>query len=337
MPTIKDVAKLAGVSATTAKRALREPEKLSPATLERVRKAIQTLDYVPDERAVALRRGSNRSIGLILGSIIEPFFASMMRVISHTLHQQSYTVLVADSEYESARELEILKLFRSHRVSGLIIRSGYGCPNIDYLKRMRRQGTQIVVIDYHYPDSPFSWVMLDNPGCVREGVRYLYDLGHRRIASIGVYDPAINPEERSQTFPLAMQALGLSVPDEYRRIIRLNEEDAYRLTRDLMRLPTPPTALFAFTGSSTQGAYRALQDLGLRVPEDVSLLGFDDYTWTRLVRPQIDVFAQPVEDMGRLAARLIVSEIEQGGQAPVTHAVFPGELLKQGSCAAPRG
>jgi LacI family transcriptional regulator len=336
MPTINDVASLAGVSATTAKRVLREPERVAPATLERVRKAIDELHYVPDERAGALRRGRNRSVGLMLASVVEPFFASLMRVVSHTLRQHGYTVLVADSEYESELELQTLKLFHGNRVSGLIIRPGYGSPNLDYLLRMRDHGTHIVEIDYHYPDSPFSWVMLDNPRCIREGVRYLHDLGHRRIAALGSYDPIINPEGRSRTFPQAMQELGLEVPDEYRRVIRLTEDDAYRLTHDLMRLDNPPTALFGLNGSSTLGAFRALQELGLRIPQDVSLLSFDDYTWMQVVRPQIDVFAQPVDDMGRLAARLVVSEVEQGGEPQIKHNVFPGELLKRGSCAAPR-
>lgn len=337
MPTINDVAALAGVSATTAKRVLREPERVAPATLERVRKAIDELHYVPDERAGALRRGRNRSVGLILASVVEPFFASLMRVVSHTLRQHGYTALVAESEYESELELQSLKLFHGNRVSGLIIRPGYGSPNLDYLLRMRDHGTHIVEIDYHYPDSPFSWIMLDNPRCIREGVRYLHDLGHRRIAALGSYDPIINPEDRSRTFPQAMQELGLEVPDEYRRVIRLTENDAYRLTHDLMRLDNPPTALFGLNGSSTLGAFLALQELGLRIPHDVSLLSFDDYTWMQVVRPQIDVFAQPVDDMGRLAARLVVSEVEQGGEPQIKHNVFPGELLKRGSCAAPRG
>lgn len=337
MTTINDVAALAGVSPTTAKRVLREPERVAPATLERVRKAIEELHYVPDERAGALRRGRNRSVGLILASIVEPFFASLMRVISHTMRQEGYTVLVAETEYQCELELQSLKQFYGNRVSGLIIRPGYGTPNLDYLRRMRDHGTHIVEIDYHYAGSPFSWVMLDNPRCIREGVRYLYELGHRRIATLGCYDPVINPEERSYTFPLAMRELGLEVPEEYRRVIRLTEEEAYRVTRDLMRLDNPPTALFGLNGTSSLGAFRALQELGLRIPDDVSLLSFDDYTWMQVVRPQIDVFAQPVDDMGRLAARLVVSEVTQGWRPEVTRSVFPGELLKRGSCAPPHG
>lgn len=336
MPTINDVAKLAGVSATTAKRALRDPDRLASATLQRVRKAIEELHYEPDERAGSLRRGRNQTVGVLLGSIVEPFFASLARVIAYTLRQHGHTALVADSEYKAELELQSLKQFHGHRVSGLIIRPGYGRSNLDYLLRMHEHGTYIVEIDYHYPNSPFSRVMLDNARCIRKGVRYLHGLGHRRIASLGSYDPVINPEDRSYTFPIAMYEVGLDVPEAYRRVIALTEDEAYQLTHDLMRLDKPPTALFGLNGTGTEGAFRALRELGLRIPQDVSLLGFDDYTWTRLVNPPIDVITQPVDEMGRLAARLVLSAVGQDSEPEARHCIFPGELLVRGSCAAPQ-
>lgn len=336
MATINDVAALAGVSPTTAKRALRDPERLAPGTLQRVLQAVESLQYEPDQRAGALRGGRNQTVGLLLGSIVEPFFASLARVIGDTLRQDDYTVLIADSEYNSELELRSLKQFLGHRVSGLIIRPGYGRSNLDYLKRMQNHGTYVVEIDHRMPDSPFSSIMLDNLNCIREGVRYLHDLGHRRIAALGTYDALVHPENRSFAFPIAMQEVGLAVLDEYRRLISLTEDEAYEFTRDLMRLEQRPTAVFALNGTGTEGAFRAISELGLRIPDDVSLLGFDNYTWTRLVNPQIDVIAQPTEDMGRLAAEWVIEAVSGHGPNEVRQRQFPGELLKRGSCAPPR-
>lgn len=335
MPTINDVARLAGVSPTTAKRALSDPGRLHPATLERVQKAIEALQYEPDQTAGALRRGRNKAIGLVVGSIVEPFFAQIARSIGESVRLLGYSLMIADNNYKTDLELEALRQMSGNRVSGLIIRQGYGKPNLEYLLRMQARGTFILDVDHHPEISPFSYVMLDNRRCMTEGVRYLAGLGHRRIAALGAYDPVIHPEGRSRAFPEAMRELGLPVPPEYRRVISLNEREAYDLTLYLMGLPERPTALFAYNGTGAIGAFRALRELGLEVGRDVSLLGFDNYTWTGLVQPAIDVFEQPVEDMGRAAARVALAAIEEGSPLEPVRLVFPGRLLKRGSCAPP--
>lgn len=333
MVTINDVAERAGVSPSTAKRAIRTPEKLAPSTLERVQQAIDELHYEPDKLASALRSGHSKTVGLIVGSIVEPFFAQLTRTIGKEVRKRGYTLLVADSEYDSQNELEQLKEFSGNRVGGLIIRSGYGKPNVDYLKRLQARGTTVVEIDYLYPDSPFSYVMLDNEACVKKGVDYLVSLGHERIAALGTYDEAVLPDERSAAFPEAISAAGLSVSNAYARVIAPTPEEAYGLTRALMRLEHPPSALFAMTGSMAIGAFRALREVGLRIPQDVSLLSFDNYPWTSLVDPPIDVIEQPVEAMAEAAVRLVFEGIN--GNKKVTRRRFAGKLIKRGSCAPP--
>lgn len=335
MPNILDVAKRAGVAPTTANRAIHEPHLLKPETLERVRKAIQELGYEPDRVAGSLRRGRTQTIGLMVGNIMEPFFASLVRTVAHAVQGLGYALLVTDNEYDAKLELANLRVLYGHRVSGLIIRSGYGASNLDYLKRMQERGTYVLEIDYFYPDSPFSHVMLDNESCVFEGVRYLHALGHRRIATLGSYDPIHHPEERSRAFPKALQAVGLPLIEEYQRVIRLTEPEAYRLTLELMRLPNPPTAIFSLNGTEAAGAFRALNELGLRIPQDISLLTFDNYSWTSLVTPPLDVIEQPVEEMGYAAVEIVLDAIENRTLDKVVRRRFPGKLIRRGSCAPP--
>lgn len=191
----------------------------------------------------------------------------------------------------------------------------------------------VVEFDYTAPNSPYPYVMLDNPAAVHDAVAYLHGLGHRRIAALGTYHPSIHPEERSRAFPEAMNALGLTVPPEYQRVTLLTEDTAYRLTHDLMSLPTPPTALIALAGTQAVGAYRALRERGLHIPGDVSLLTFDNYPWTALVEPPITVIEQPVEAMAEATALKIIAALEGGSAGEGV--VFPGRLIERGSCGPP--
>jgi len=336
---IIDVAKRAGVSPTTAKRAIREPHRLAPQTLANVRRAIAELEYEPDETAGALRRGRSLSIGLVVGDILEPFFSMLTRTIGEEVRAQGYVLVVAESMYDVNLELANLKMFRSQRVSGLILRSSYGRDNYAYLQRMREHGTSIVEIDYVHEGSPFSHVMLDNAGAVREGLRFLSDLGHRRIAPVSMQDTPQHREERAAFFVQGMDAMGLALPAAYlprtfRRHAGLTAEHAYELTLHLMNLPEPPTALFALTGTTAVGALRALNELALVMPRDVSLLMFDNYRWTRITSPPLDVLEQPAEAMARAAANILLEGIESP-KAPVTQQRFPARLVVRGSSGPP--
>ena len=334
MANITDVARRAGVSPTTAKRAIRSPELLAPHTLLKVQRAVTELGYEPDQVAATLRRGQSHTVGLIVGSIVEPFFAGLIRAVGKSLRYEGYTLLVADNEYDATNELEQLRAFVGLRLAGLILRPGYGTPNLEYLCRMQARGTAVVEVDHLSPESPFSHVMLDNEGCVRAGVSYLASLGHKRIASLGTFHKTILPDERTLAFPKVMKELGLSLPSEYQRVIYPTPHDAYLLTNELMQLPEPPTALFSTTGNLALGAFRALKELGLRIPHDVSLLSFDNYPWTQVVDPAVDVIEQPVEAMGAAAARQVVREIRNPGRPP-ERLRLSGALIRRGSCSRP--
>ncbi|WP_084045806.1 LacI family DNA-binding transcriptional regulator [Deinococcus hopiensis] len=345
MSTIQDVARLAGVSPTTAKRALREPDKLTPETLARVRTAIEQLHYETDQRAGSLRGGQSNTIGLVVGSVVETFFAQFARTCSRVLAGEGYTLIISENEYSAAYELTELRRLYGQRVAGIILRPGYGHESREYLARLTERGVNIVEYDYLPPHSSHPAVKLDNVGAMRGAVTHLHALGHRRIAALGTYDPVILPEERSRAFPEIMNALGLVVPSEYRRVATVNEDTAYALTHELLALPTPPTALIALTGTQAIGAYRAIRERGLRIPDDLSLVTFDNYSWTALVDPPITVVEQPVEAMAtataqRMLALLRRAELRDAEGSPTPEPprveVFPARLIVRGSTAAPR-
>lgn len=332
---IQDVARLAGVSPTTAKRALREPDKLTPETLARVQQAIAALHYEPDQRAGSLRGGQSRTVGLVVASIVEPFFAQFARTVGRTLQAAGYTLIVSENEYSARLERGELSRLYGQRVAAILVRPGYGPESREYLHRLRERGLFILEYDYRPPDSPFPSVMLDNAACMREAVAYLHALGHTRIAALGTYDPEIHPEERSRTFPEAMRECGLSVPAAYQRVTLLTEDTAYALTHELLGLSEPPTALIALTGTQAIGAFRAIRERGLHLPGDLSLLTFDNYPWTALVDPPVTVIEQPVEAMAEAAARAVLRALEEG-ETSTAHQVLAGRLIVRDSCAPPR-
>ena len=337
MANITEVARRAGVSTTTAKRAIREPEKLAQETLRRVREAIEALNYEPDQLASALRSGRSTTLGLVIGSIVEPFFAELTRTIVHGARERGYSVIVADNEYRDDVEAAHLRSFYGNRVAGLILRSAYTSGNLDYVLRMQRRGVAVVEVDYFVPDSPLPHVMLDNLGAIDAGVAHLVAHGHRRIATLSSYHGRLNADERVQRFPEALARHGLTLPPVYVSQTAPTEREGYEVTLRLMRLEEPPTAIFATTGSMAAGSYRALMELGLRVPLDVSLVAFDDYPWMQLVQPGIDTLAQPVEAMGRTAVRLLFDQLRLGAQAQAERVRFPAELVVRGSVGPPNG
>ena len=167
-------------------------------------------------------------------------------------------------------------------------------------------------------------------------MRHLAALGHRRIAALGAFDPERNPEDRSLGFERALADVGLRARPQYRRVIALTESEAYAFARELLALPEPPTALLALTGGQGAGAYRAIREAGLRVPRDVSLVTFDNYSWTQLVEPRIDVIEQPIEAMAQASIDILLDLVESrtNGDEPVRR-VFPARLLVRGSSGPP--
>lgn len=270
---------------------------------------------------------------MVVGDIMEPFFGALIRTVTRRLSSRGYALIFTENEYSSDLELSSLKILHGHRVSGVILRSGFGPPNLEYLEAIHRSGTKILHIDYFFPDSPFGYVMLDNQRSVEEGVSYLRSLGHTRIAALATHDPVKAPEERSKAFESAMHRVGLSVVPEYQRVVSLVEpEEVYQFTLDLMRLPNPPTALFALNGNQGQTAYRALRDAGLRIPHDVSLLTFDTYPWMTLVEPGLDSIEQPVVEMGNTVVDQLLEQIEGAPTIEPVRIRLPGQLQKRGSC-----
>ncbi|WP_324716763.1 LacI family DNA-binding transcriptional regulator [Carboxydochorda subterranea] len=334
--TIKEIAAKLGLSASTVSRALNHPEMVAPETRVRVEAAVRRHRYRPSTIARSLRVRNSQTIGLILADITNPFHAELARAVEAIARARGFTVILSNSDEDSERERASLETLLSWRVRGLIIAP---CGrNQDLLQESLRTGIPVVQVDRVIEGLEADAVLVDNRAGARMAVEHLLELGHRRVAHVAGSLHLTTGARRLEGYRQAMAAGGMAPDEAMVAVGDFREEGGYRATLELFGHSANrnlPTALFVANNEMAAGAIRALGELGLSVPEDVSFVCFDDSRWARLMRPSLTVVAQPVGDMGRTAAELLLRRIESGRQQPTTYTLQPSLVKRQSTAMAP--
>jgi len=347
--TIPDVARLAGVSTATAARALGNYGSVSPATREKVEQAAAALGYRANSLARSMVTGTTNTLGVVLSDIENPFFSRVLRGISDVAHEAGFEVVLVNTDESSDTERNAVRVLTEKRVDGLLV-----CPadagSTEHLRSVAEAGTPLVLVDRRIKQVPADSVVVDNRAAARAATQRLTELGHRRIGLITGMDgelgerfavPGLRGIERALINTTAGRAAGyrdalveagVEVRSEYVVSEGFRREDAVRATKQLMALDRPPTAILALDSLLALGTMQALRELGVRCPDDVSLVGFDDADWTEAVTPPLTVVAQPVQRIGSEACRLLLERIE-GSTRPPVHRVLRTELVERGSVA----
>lgn len=333
--TIRDVAAAAGVSRATAARAMNGYGYVGDEAAERVRAAAETLGYRGNRIAQALRQGQMPIIGLVPGDIQNPFFARIAHDIDVDLRHSRHSLLIAASEEDVAQEREILNNLCALNVRGLIVAPASEADN-HHLARLVQEGVPLVLIDRELKDVPCDSITVDNEGGAREAVGYLIANGHRRIAVIHDDSRIVTARERLAGYLRALKDADLPVEQRLMAVSQSTVEYAIDATIRLFSQENRPTALFTVDSLMTKGALLALRSMGLSIPHDVSLVGFDDFDLATFTDPQITVVSQPVGQIGPLAVKLILDRIS-GADTPPQHVRFPTRLIVRGSVARPGG
>lgn len=306
MISMRDVARLAGLSVATVSAVINGKETVSAASMRRVESAMKALDYHPDQVARSLRVGRTNVIGMIVPDISNPFFAEIMRSVEESSEKRGFSVIVCDSNEDSGRERRHLSTLYSRRVDGVLLASSVSYAAQDRLTLRR---FPIVFIDAVPAGVKYGAVLVDNVEGARTATRYLIDLGHRRIAIItGRLDRSV-ALDRMEGYRNAMQEAGLLIPDEYIRLGDFHVESGHKWGLELMRLPEPPTAIFACNNAMTLGLLRALADLGVHCPAQVSVVGFDDVDWATSFTPRLTCVAQPTSEIGKMATEMLLEQV----------------------------
>jgi LacI family transcriptional regulator len=331
MATIRDVARLAGVSMATVSNVLNDPERVKPVLQSRVMQAVKALGYAPNQAARSLRKRSTNLIGLIVADITNPFFTDLVEAMEEGATERGYSVLLCNSNEMLEREERHIQVLRSQRIDGLIL-AATGEPSKNRTSLLSSLGVPIVLVDRAMDDLGYDTVVLDNRAAAFAAVSHLLSLGHRRIGIINGPSHLRTASDRLQGYREALLSQGIPIEYELVWEASFRERDAYEVTMRLLKDEPSPTAIFAANNLIMIGLTRALAESGLRCPEDISVIGVDDFPWANAFRPRLSTVAQPVHAMGRAALGLLLDRIEGIGSGPVQHITMAAELRLRESC-----
>ncbi|HEU4741721.1 MAG TPA: LacI family DNA-binding transcriptional regulator [Meiothermus sp.] len=333
MKNLEDVAKLAKVSTATVSRALSRPDMVAEETRKRILEAVEELGYQPNQLARSLRQRGSRAIGLIVTDILNPFHATLAKGVQDAAEENGYTVFLFNSDEDPHRERRALESLRGHLPQGLIIvptprtRENLKLvPNLPVIELDRSSGRENA-----------HTVMVDNVGGARMAVAHLAALGHKRIGMIVGRLDITTAIERFQGYREALAAAGLPFRENLVLPGNHREEDGRVAATALLSRPADerPTALFVGNNEMTVGAVMAARALGLRIPEELSIVGFDDSRWATVMQPTLTVVAQPVYDLGFLAGQTLFSLLRRGQTGSPTNIRLNTRLIVRDSTAPP--
>ena len=332
MPTISDVARQADVSPATVSRVIQGARNVNPATRERVEHAIEELGYVPSAVARSLRSKRTRSLALVVSDITNTFWTTIARGVEDVAQQHGYSVLLCNTDENLSKQQQYLDLLIGQQVDGVIIAPFDS--DAQHLDKLRRRKIPTVVIDRRIEGWDVDSVSGDSLSGARALVRHLIGLGHRRIAVVS--GPAITStaEDRVAGYCMALAEAGIALEPRLIKRGEYRNVSGETLTHQLMDEGSQPTAIFAANNLIAMGVIDALEKRGLRVPQDIALVSFDDLPNASHLFPFLTVVAQPVYDMGVNAAQLLLSRLDAEVPLRPRQVILPVRLIVRHSCGS---
>ena len=329
---MKDVARLAGVSTATVSAVMNGIPIVSPKRTQRVQEAMAALDYHPDAVARSLRTGKTQFVGLVIPDITNPFFADVVRGAEDAALLQHYSVIVCNTNEDPLQEQRHLTGLLSRRADGLLISCARHTGGYD---SVLRRHLPIVFLEHLPHEIDIPLVTTDNCAGAYAATQHLIDLGHKRIAILARNPELLAHAERVEGFRRAMQQAGLPVRDEYFRVGGTGEAAGYALGLDLLRLTQRPTAIFSANNKMLAGVLRAMSELDVLCPDEMSVVGFDDNIWLRAYRPAITTVSQQSYDVGHLAMTTLLAGIAEAPVESARTVMLPCKLIVRSSTAEP--
>jgi LacI family transcriptional regulator len=333
--TIKDVARLAGVSTATVSATLNKSAYVSPEYEARVVRAVDLLGYAPSGIARSLKTGVTRLIGLIVADITNPFFTQLVHRIEAAAKLEGYSVILCDTDEDIGQELNFIRLLRKQRVDGLILAPTGQAADYD-VASVRGLDLPVVLVDRLVPVWPTDAVLLDNVAAGRLAAKHLLDLGHRRIGIVTGAPHLTSAAERLDGFSRALHERAVPLAPQNVRYAHFREDAAFAESRDMLAAADRPTAVLVANNLMLIGFLRALNELGLACPDDVSIVTIDDLPWAKVFTPPLTAIRQPIDSMAEQAFRMLLARLPKAGDsAPIVTRSIP-ELIVRRSCAPMR-
>jgi len=336
-PSIKDIAAESGVAISTVSHVLNKTKFVSEKTTKKVLKVVNKFDYKPNIIARGLRIKSTRTVGVIVPDIAMPFFAQVIRGMEEVARKRKYTLILGCTFYDIGEEKRQVDALINQFIDGLIFFCGYDCPN--HIKNIYEQNIPVVVVDREIGDSKISSLLINNILAMKSAVDYLVSLGHKEIGYITFsFENQTTVKDRYEGYCKGIKENNLSYnPDIVfiNDIIRLNElEGTYSIVKELLKKKKMPTAFITLSDFFAIGLIKALKEMGFRVPQDVSVVGFNNEIVCEFSDPSLTTIKQPKKLMGQTAMNLLIDIIE-GKLVENKNIILPTELIIRKSTGPP--
>jgi len=332
-PTMKDVAREAKVSVATVSRVINGNYGVSKKLERRVQRAMEKLHYHPSSLARGFKIQETRLIGVMIPLLDHPFYSRLATAIEQELFLNDYRAIICNSDEQETRESAYLEMLLRQRADGIIINTA--AQNTAYLKELEDLHIPYVLIDRNLPDAQCHKVFCDNSEGGYEGMRYLIEMGHVCIGIVAGRSEGEPVERRIQGIQRALAEAGIEDnPDLLYESDTQLFDMGYEAGKYLLSQVPRPTAIFALTDVTAVGVMHAIAELGLSIPDDISVLGYDDIEVASYVIPPLTTVAQPIVEMGQAAVKLLLENISYAEMEPI-RAVLPPELIIRKSVAPP--
>jgi DNA-binding LacI/PurR family transcriptional regulator len=329
--SIKDIARLAGVSHSTVSRALRDSPLIPPQTTQRIKGIAAEMSYSASAVGRSLVTRKTETIGVVVTGIDDPFNGEVVAGIEEIANGYGYSVILATSQASPEREMRVVRSFGERRVDGILVASSRLGAN--YLTLLSELHVPVVLLNNQHPSEFVYSVTIDNFDGGYQAAQHLIELGHRKIAYIGDQSGLQSDTERRSGFKKAMRKVQLATPAEYLTRGDGRTSGGRECAQRLLALADRPTAIFCYNDMTALGAMEAAAERQLAVGRDLSIVGFDDLFFASFLQPPLTTVRQPKKKLGRRATELLMT-LMKGGQAERT-VVMKGELIARGSSAAP--
>ena len=336
--SIKDVARLAGVSIATVSRCLNDPERVRPDTRKRVQSAIDETGYSPNTLAQSFRRGKTHVIMVVLPSVGDPFFTEVMAGIRDVASEQGYSLLINETQFNTMTADQIGSMVVSRQADGIALLASLSPFGTRVLSATSHRALPMVIgCETITPElSSYPGIHIDNVAAAKEATHYLLGLGHERIAFIYGEHKTLLTQDRENGYREAMTEANKTIDSGWVVEGKLTLEGAIEATEGLLANPIRPTAIFCANDEMAMGCLHAVKAAGLRVPDDISVVGFDDSRYAQIMDPPLTTIRQPARKIGERVMQRLLAEIENGRSHDAEPEIVPHELVIRSSAAPPR-
>ena len=335
--SIKEVARIAGVSIATVSRCINNPEKVTERTRLKVEEAISQTGYSPNTIAQSFRRGRTNLIMVVIPSVGDPFFSALMRGVKRAAQAKGYSVVIEETQSNTMTADDVSRMLVSNQTDGIVLLGSISPYGTEILSAKSRRNLPVVVgCEKVSPDlADLPSVRVDNVAAAREATNFLIKQGHERIGMICGEQSSLLTKDREDGYRIAMERAGLRIRDGWVVEGQMTIPGAREATQELLSHDVRPTAIFCANDEMAIGCLHEIKASGLVVPDDLSVMGFDDIRYAEVADPPLTTIRQPADEIGERVINRICRRIEEGaGNSELQ--IVPHELIIRQSVAAPK-